>query len=170
MMAACARPGAPPVSLAPPAVVKRVERRASAAEATEATVAQRQAYVGVSGDKGKRRWTAGIWHQGRTHHLGFFAEEEVAARAYDDAARRLRGEQAHGRRSGWWLNFPTEAEAAATPAAEEESAEESAGESAVAAPYQEQQKDRDETNDRTGVDVIDCSTMMDTEEEEEEEE
>ena len=74
-------------------------------------------YVGVCWDKGKRRWEAAITHEGRHQRLGRFVEEEAAARAYDEAARRLRGEAAHGggRTAGhrWRLNFPTDAEAEA---------------------------------------------------------
>ena len=98
--------------------------------AAEATVAQRRAagqpsslYVGVSWATERCRWLASIWHEGRAQHLGLFAEEEAAARAFDDAARRLRGDEAHGGRtqgqsgSRTWklLNFPTEAEAVADP-------------------------------------------------------
>ena len=48
-----------------------------------------------------------------------FAEEQAAARAFDDAARQLRGNRAHGGgdRGQWRLNFPTEAEAAAVDTA-----------------------------------------------------
>ena len=90
--------------------------------AAEAVVAQRRAagqptssFAGVSWPKKGRRWRAEIWHEGRKQRLGSFAEEEAAARAFDDAARRLRGDEAHGggRTSEWRLNFPTEAEAAA---------------------------------------------------------
>ena len=88
-----------------------------AVAAAEATVAQRRAvrqpasrYVGVTW--AKRRWIAYITHEGRLHRLGQFAVEEVAARAYDLAARRLQAHHANG--YCWRLNFPTEAEAAAT--------------------------------------------------------
>ena len=44
-------------------------------------------------------------------------KQEAVARAYDDAARRLRGDEAHGGTNAagrpWRLNFPTEAEVAA---------------------------------------------------------
>ena len=74
-------------------------------------------YVGVSWAAERCRWLASIWHEGRAQHLGLFAEEEAAARAFDDAARRLRGDEAHGGRpygpNVWRLNFPTAAEAAA---------------------------------------------------------
>jgi hypothetical protein len=46
--------------------------------------------------------------------LGYFDDEQEAARAFDTAARRLRGDEAHGGRAGgknWYrLNFPTERE------------------------------------------------------------
>eukprot|EP01045_Picozoa_sp_COSAG04_P020658 COSAG04_NODE_2138_length_4717_cov_3.408402_2_plen_835_part_00 len=82
-----------------------------------AGVAQRQAagqpsssYVGVSWVKSRRRWYASIYHEGLKQHLGSFAQEEEAARAFDDAARRLRGDEAHGGQAGygniWRLNFP----------------------------------------------------------------
>ena len=40
--------------------------------------------------------------------MGAFAEEAEAARAFDDAARRLRGDKAGSVGAG--LNFPTDAE------------------------------------------------------------
>jgi hypothetical protein len=61
------------------------------------------------------KWKAQIEHEKQKHHLGCFDadDEEGAARAYDAAARRLRGAQAHGGRaavggSKWRLNFPTD--------------------------------------------------------------
>ena len=59
---------------------------------------------------------AEIYAEGRSHALGGFADEEKAARAFDKAARRLRGAEAHGGgRNGrvQRLNFPTKKEAAA---------------------------------------------------------
>jgi hypothetical protein len=75
-------------------------------------------FTGVCWDKTNRTWKAQIKHDGRNQYLGTFAEaeEEDAARAFDETARRLRGAQAHGGRSGsrtWSLNFPTEAEVTA---------------------------------------------------------
>ena len=51
----------------------------------------------------------------RMQHLGNFDDEHEAARAVDTAARRLRGEDAHGGQAiggghTWRLNFPTEGE------------------------------------------------------------
>ena len=76
---------------------------------------QSSPYVGVAWAKKDRRWQAQIYHEGRQQALGLFVEEAAAARAFDKAARELRGDEAHGGRSGsniWRLNFPTEAEAA----------------------------------------------------------
>eukprot|EP01045_Picozoa_sp_COSAG04_P010510 COSAG04_NODE_646_length_11599_cov_28.808435_7_plen_348_part_00 len=94
-------------------------------DAAEAAVAQRRAakqpaspYAGVGWDKRRRRWKAQIQHKGEKQHLGYHVEEAAAARAFDEAARRLRGDAAHGGRAEggghtWRLNFPTEAESAA---------------------------------------------------------
>jgi hypothetical protein len=56
-------------------------------------------FKGVSWRKGCRRWWAYIVHLGVKKHLGYFDSEEVAARAYDKAAKELFGEFAR-------LNFP----------------------------------------------------------------
>jgi hypothetical protein len=45
------------------------------------------------------RWRAQITTAGQRHYLGFFDDEETAARAYDAAALAQRGPHA-------WLNFP----------------------------------------------------------------
>jgi hypothetical protein len=86
--------------------------------AAAAAVSERQGpseFVGVSWDRRSRKWKAQIRHDGKTQNLGSFDDEQEAARAADTAARRLRGEDAHGGRSGRnnkWnrLNFPTQAE------------------------------------------------------------
>eukprot|EP01045_Picozoa_sp_COSAG04_P006122 COSAG04_NODE_297_length_17610_cov_6.873451_4_plen_575_part_00 len=58
-------------------------------------------YVGVCRSRSEATpWKAQIWHDGRTHFLGSYVDEEDAARAYDAGARRLRGENTKG------LNFP----------------------------------------------------------------
>lgn len=58
----------------------------------------RSRFKGVSfkGGNRKRPWAAQIRHEGKILLLGCFAEEEEAARAYDEAARILRGEFASG--------------------------------------------------------------------------
>eukprot|EP01047_Picozoa_sp_COSAG01_P023725 COSAG01_NODE_1444_length_10282_cov_17.103506_7_plen_450_part_00 len=56
-------------------------------------------YRGVSWDKRQGKWTAQIKHNRRKQHLGSFAEEEAAARAYDAQARRVHGAAAR-------VNFP----------------------------------------------------------------
>ena len=53
-------------------------------------------------------WAASITHEGKQKAKGRFSTEEEAARAFDDAARELRGGAAHGAK--FKLNFPTVAE------------------------------------------------------------
>ena len=76
-------------------------------------------FQGVRWNKSARKWEVALYHDGQRHYLGRFAEdkEEDAARAYDTAARNLRGTNAHGGRDKggglrWWLNYPTPAEVA----------------------------------------------------------
>ena len=56
-------------------------------------------YKGVCWSKRERKWRAVIKFAGVQRHLGYFADEEDAARAYDAAARKYHGEFA-------CLNFP----------------------------------------------------------------
>lgn len=42
-------------------------------------------YKGVSWHKAKQKWQAQIMANGKAHHLGFFENEEAAAKAYNDA-------------------------------------------------------------------------------------
>jgi hypothetical protein len=79
-------------------------------------VATSSKHSGVTWDKKGRKWDVGITHQGRRRRLGYFDDEAAAAEAFDEAARRLRGDQAHGGHSWghtYRLNFPTAAEEAA---------------------------------------------------------
>lgn len=59
-------------------------------------------YRGVQKES-RHRWSAAIATKGRQFKLGSFDNPEDAARAYDDAARKLHGEFAR-------LNFPREGE------------------------------------------------------------
>ncbi len=60
------------------------------------------AYKGVVKTSSKKNpWTAQIVNDGKYHYLGCFPSEGEAAKAYDEAAARMRGEFA-------WLNFPAE--------------------------------------------------------------
>ena len=70
--------------------------------------ARRSKYVGVYWDKRSCKWAARISHEGKERWKGTFHIEEEAARAFDDAARELRGGAAHGAKFS--LNFPTVAE------------------------------------------------------------
>jgi hypothetical protein len=75
--------------------------------------AKSSAFVGVTWHKQRHKWKAQIDHDRKRQHLGRFDDEREAARAFDTAARRLRGDDAHGGRAGTnWngLNFPTEEE------------------------------------------------------------
>lgn len=52
-------------------------------------------YLGVSWDKGAKKWKASILIQGKKKNLGRFKEEDDAARAFDTAARLHFGEYAN---------------------------------------------------------------------------
>jgi hypothetical protein len=51
-------------------------------------------YKGVSLDKREKRWRADISYKCKRIHLGYFDNEEEAAKAYDEAAKELYGEYA----------------------------------------------------------------------------
>jgi hypothetical protein len=56
------------------------------------------------------KWQAIIHHDGERKPLGYFDDEQEAAQTFDAAARRLRGDDAHGGYAGFnklRLNFPT---------------------------------------------------------------
>jgi hypothetical protein len=58
-------------------------------------------YFGVSLDPKTHRWRAIVTHKMKNRHLGFYAVEEDAARAYDSGATETYGEHAQ-------LNFPVD--------------------------------------------------------------
>jgi len=60
-------------------------------------------FLGISFDKRTRNWAGVIVHKGKRIWLGRFDSEIEAARAYDEAAKKLFGEFAR-------LNFPEESE------------------------------------------------------------
>jgi hypothetical protein len=69
------------------------------------------AFCGVSWAKKQNKWTARIRTGGSNapyRHIGAFDDEEVAARAWDKAARKLRGDKAR-------LNFPGPGEKSVAP-------------------------------------------------------
>jgi hypothetical protein len=64
---------------------------------------QTSTYRGVSWYKNDNKWQATIKFNGKNRYLGYFENEEEAAKAYDKAARAHHGEKAQ-------LNFPAEGE------------------------------------------------------------
>jgi hypothetical protein len=56
-------------------------------------------YRGVGWHKKNYKWQATIWMNGKLRHLGYYEDEEDAARAYDRAAREAWGPNAV-------VNFP----------------------------------------------------------------
>jgi len=47
-------------------------------------------FVGISWDKHNRRWKAAIKFDGKCHHLGMFADEHRASKAYQSALANLK--------------------------------------------------------------------------------
>jgi hypothetical protein len=74
---------------------------------------QSSTYRGVSWNKRDNIWAAYIHYDGKQRSLGYFEDEEEAARAYDKAARAQLGEKAQ-------LNFPTKKEQAAEEAKQQQ--------------------------------------------------
>ena len=59
-------------------------------------------FKGVWWNKKSKKWESSVFCDGKSHYLGFFNDEEAAARAYDAKARELYGEYARP-------NFPDDA-------------------------------------------------------------
>lgn len=60
-------------------------------------------YKGVNLHKASKRWRASLTLDYKYYHLGYFASEVEAAKAYDKKAKELFGEFAH-------LNFPEDSQ------------------------------------------------------------
>ena len=67
----------------------------------QAVIKNSSRFRGVSLNKASRKWEARIRESGKNHYLGSFTDEEMAARAFDNAAIAMRGPQAV-------CNFPRE--------------------------------------------------------------
>lgn len=75
------------------------EVKAARKKIKHAGVGRSSKYVGVSWKTEYERWVATIMVRRSAHHLGYFDDEEAAARAYDEAAVTWRGPDAA-------VNFP----------------------------------------------------------------
>ena len=93
-----------PVDGEPQAAKRRPEGSAAAVK----TPGRPSKFRGVNWDKRRGRWRCRIKSKGKEVSLGRFDSEVDAARAYDDAARKLHGLDAY-------LNFPERGEASRTP-------------------------------------------------------
>lgn len=60
-------------------------------------------FRGVSWHERSQRWEVRVWGGGKQHFIGSFVSEVEAARAYDKAVLRLRGQDARSRSR---MNFP----------------------------------------------------------------
>merc|ERR1719235_2597209 len=49
-------------------------------------------YRGVSFCKHRGRWVAHVYNKGKPHYLGYYNDEEMAAKAYDKAVIKFRGQ------------------------------------------------------------------------------
>jgi hypothetical protein len=72
----------------------------------------------VSWYKRGNKWAASIRYDGKNRNLGYFEEEQEAARAYDRATRAQHAEKAQ--RYRMQLNFPTEKEQTAEEAKQQQ--------------------------------------------------
>eukprot|EP01050_Picozoa_sp_SAG11_P015943 SAG11_NODE_2118_length_3791_cov_2.251625_4_plen_245_part_00 len=81
------------------AQAKTLSRSAEEIAAARAVGWRRSRFRGVRWKVGDAKWEACIKTEGRTTYLGLFTDEAAAARAYDAAARELRGAEAR-------VNFP----------------------------------------------------------------
>jgi hypothetical protein len=53
------------------------------------TISKLSRFKGVTLDNKSKKWVSRITVNGRTHALGYFDSEESAAKAYDDAAKKM---------------------------------------------------------------------------------
>ena len=100
------------------ALLTEEEKAAAVAEANRHAPSK---FTGVYWNKKNRKWVAAVSRKRmglQDLHVGYFHDEVEAAKAVDAAARRVRGEYAHGGperghgRRRYRLNFPTQEEVA----------------------------------------------------------
>jgi len=89
------------ITLQPSSQIKRARSDNNEGSAKKPTASSSKVshFKGVSWSRGNSLWQVGIQANKKKRHLGYFKEEEAAARKYDEAAEEL----------GRQVNFPTEA-------------------------------------------------------------
>jgi hypothetical protein len=103
-----------------------IQQQSKKARSNSAPANTAPRFIGVYRKPGSDacKYTAQIRQNGLNRTLGVFEDDVLAAQAYDEEARKLRGDRAHGGIYGnnkeWRLNFPSAGEVAARDTLHEE--------------------------------------------------